>query len=141
MTTSIQLLPRLLQQVYNNGCAHAGLVNSGIQEPELKKAIPNRAFLNAINEYKSMVGDTPPSQVGTEPEDNAKDNTKDNTQDHAAGDHDGYNTEANTEMEESDDINESGDEEMGEGEFKLFPDDYSESESSEGEQADEWAEE
>ncbi|KAG8220256.1 hypothetical protein J3R82DRAFT_1300 [Butyriboletus roseoflavus] len=49
-------------------------MNSGIQTGTLKKAIPNRAFLNVINEYKSMaegaiVTDQP---VNTDSEDNGE---------------------------------------------------------------------
>lgn len=51
---------------------HAGVPNSGIQTGEVKKAVPKRAFLNAINKYQSMEGATADQHIDTEPEDNAE---------------------------------------------------------------------
>ncbi|KAN0081508.1 hypothetical protein V8E55_009132 [Tylopilus felleus] len=70
MTASIGLLMKLLQRVYNHGCAHAGVMNPGVETGELKKAVPRRAFLNAIDEYKRMEG-AMDLHVETEPEDNS----------------------------------------------------------------------
>ncbi|KAI9454428.1 hypothetical protein HD554DRAFT_2002350, partial [Boletus coccyginus] len=58
MTAPIGLLAKLLQQAYNHGCTHAGIVNSGIQTDKPMKAIPNHAFLKAIDEYKHTEGTT-----------------------------------------------------------------------------------
>jgi methionine-rich copper-binding protein CopC len=38
--------------------AHAGVVNSAVETGEQTKAVPTRAFLNAINEYERMEGAT-----------------------------------------------------------------------------------
>jgi len=50
--------------------AHASVANLGNQTGELKKAIPSRAFLNAINKYKCTEGAVDQHvSVDTEPED------------------------------------------------------------------------
>ena len=50
--------------------AHAGVMNSGVETGELKKAVPRHAFLNVINEYKHTEGAVD-LYVETEPEDNS----------------------------------------------------------------------
>ena len=53
--------------------AHAGVPNLGTQIGELKKAIPSRAFLNAINEYKCAEGAMDQHvSVNVEPEDSTE---------------------------------------------------------------------
>jgi hypothetical protein len=94
--------------------AHTGVANSGIQMGELKKAVPNQAFLNAINKYKSTEG-AMDQHVDTEPEDNAEDSDDEQADDRGGDDMD------------------MGDEQVGDGEFDLFPND-----DLEGKQVDEW---
>ncbi|KAI5999555.1 hypothetical protein EDD15DRAFT_2193615 [Pisolithus albus] len=46
----LDLLKKLLEQVYSTGCIHAGVTVKNTRDQ--KKAIPSRAFLNAIREYQ-----------------------------------------------------------------------------------------
>ncbi|KAI6000081.1 hypothetical protein EDD15DRAFT_2488240 [Pisolithus albus] len=46
----LDLLKKLLEQVYSTGCIHAGVAAKNTKEQ--KKAIPSRAFLNAIRDYQ-----------------------------------------------------------------------------------------
>ncbi|KAF8141126.1 hypothetical protein EV363DRAFT_1097146, partial [Boletus edulis] len=44
------LLPTILQQVFDNGCAHAGIVLIAAKKD--KQAVPSSAFVNAMQEYE-----------------------------------------------------------------------------------------
>ncbi|KAI6016623.1 hypothetical protein PISMIDRAFT_116936, partial [Pisolithus microcarpus 441] len=46
----LDLLKKLLEQVYSMGCIHAGVTVKTTKDQ--KKAIPSRAFLNAIRDYQ-----------------------------------------------------------------------------------------
>ena len=48
--------------------AHAGVVNSAVETGEQTKAVPTRAFLNAINEYEHREGTTD-QRIAAEAED------------------------------------------------------------------------
>ena len=50
--------------------AHAGVMNPGVKTGELKKAVPRRAFLSAIDKYK-CTEDAVDLHIETEPEDNS----------------------------------------------------------------------
>jgi Domain of unknown function (DUF6532) len=84
LTESTGQLTKLLEQVYRNGwyvnylhyriadesavaSARAGVVNSAIETGVPTKAVPTRAFLNAINDYERMEGTTG-QHIAAEPE-------------------------------------------------------------------------
>ncbi|KAI5985886.1 hypothetical protein EDD15DRAFT_2373800 [Pisolithus albus] len=46
----LNLVKKLLEQVYGTGCIHAGITVKSTNDQ--KKAIPTRAFLNAIRDYQ-----------------------------------------------------------------------------------------
>jgi hypothetical protein len=93
--------------------AHAGVVNLHNQTGELKKAISSRAFLNAINEYKSAEGAMDKyAGVDTEPEGSAKE------------------SDGSTEVSGDGDMD-TEDEQVHNGEFGMGSDDDSEGERAE----------
>ena len=98
--------------------AHAGVANLGNQAGELKKAIPSRAFLNAINEYQCAEGAADQhASVDTEPEDSTEE------------------SDGGTEVPDDRDTG-LEDEQADNGEFGMDRHD-----DSEGDQADEWEDE
>jgi hypothetical protein len=100
--------------------AHAGVANLHNQTGELKKAIPSRAFLNAINEYKSAEGAMDKyAGVDTEPEGSAEES------DGSAEESDG-----STEVPGDGDMD-MEDEQVHNGEFGMGSDDDSEGERAE----------